>query len=31
MISKILEARMALGMDRQIFFVERGGGIITMK
>lgn len=25
MISKILEARMALGMNRQIFFVERGG------
>lgn len=25
MISKILEARMALGMDRQIFFVEKGG------
>ena len=25
MISKILEARTALGMNRQIFFVERGG------
>ena len=25
MISKILESRMALGMNRQIFFVERGG------
>lgn len=25
MIAKILEARMALGMNRQIFFVERGG------
>ena len=25
MVSKIMEARTALGMDRQIFFVERGG------